>query len=49
MHHPGNLMWRAIAPHKLGRRLGVAAAEAEAALFAVLQAPNALYWTADRF
>jgi predicted N-acetyltransferase YhbS len=50
MHHPDNFfMWRVIAPHKLARRLGVAADQAEAALFAALQAPNALYWTADRF
>jgi predicted N-acetyltransferase YhbS len=50
MHHPDNFyMWRVIAPRKLSRRLGVAADEAEAALFAMLQAPNALYWTADRF
>ncbi|HVA39704.1 MAG TPA: GNAT family N-acetyltransferase [Candidatus Binataceae bacterium] len=50
MHHPDDFfMWRAIAPHRLARRLGVAADEAEATLFAMLQAPNALYWTADRF
>jgi predicted N-acetyltransferase YhbS len=50
MHHPDNFfMWRVIAPRKLGANLGVAAEEAEAALFAMLQAPNALYWTADRF
>ncbi|HVB83125.1 MAG TPA: GNAT family N-acetyltransferase [Candidatus Binataceae bacterium] len=50
MHHPDNFfMWRVIAPHRLARRLGVAADEAEAALFAMLQGPNALYWTADRF
>ena len=50
MHHPDNFyMWRVIAPHKLARRLGVAADRAETALFAMLQGPNALYWTADRF
>jgi predicted N-acetyltransferase YhbS len=50
MHHPDNFyMWRVIAPRKLARRLGVATEQAEAALFAILQAPNALYWTADRF
>ncbi len=50
MHHPDDFfMWRAIAPDKLAARLGVAAEQAEAALFAMLQAPNALYWTADRF
>jgi hypothetical protein len=50
MHHPDNFfMWRVIAPRKLAKRLGVAADQAEAALFAMLQAPNALYWTADRF
>jgi GNAT superfamily N-acetyltransferase len=50
MHHPDNFfMWRVIAPDKLARRLGVSAGEAEAALFATLQEPNALYWTADRF
>jgi len=50
MHHPDKFfMWRAVAPEKLAKRLGVAADEAEAALFAMLQAPNALYWTADRF
>lgn len=49
-HHPDNFyMWRVIAPRKLAKRLGVAADQAEAALFAMLQAPNALYWTADRF
>jgi hypothetical protein len=42
-------MWRVIAPRRLAKRLGVASDEAEAALFDVLQAPNALYWTADRF
>lgn len=48
--HPDNFfMWRAIALDKLAERLGVAADEAETALFAMLQAPNALYWTADRF
>jgi len=50
MHHPDNFyMWRVVAPRKLARRLGVPADVAEAALFAMLQAPNALYWTADRF
>ena len=50
MHHPDNFfMWRVIAPHKLAKRLGVAGDEAEAALFGILQAPRALYWTADRF
>jgi predicted N-acetyltransferase YhbS len=50
MHHPDNFyMWRVIAPRKLARSLGVAAEQAEAALFTILQAPNALYWTADRF
>lgn len=50
MHHPDNFfMWRVIAPNRLAKRLGVTAAQAEAALFATLQAPNALYWTADRF
>ncbi len=50
MHHPDNFyMWRVIAPRKLARRFGVSAEQAEAALFAMLQAPNALYWTADRF
>jgi predicted N-acetyltransferase YhbS len=50
MHHPDNFyMWRVIAPHKLGNRLGVAADQTEAALLAMLAAPNALYWTADRF
>jgi predicted N-acetyltransferase YhbS len=50
MHHPDNFfMWRVVAPERLARRLGVTADEAEAALFAMLQAPNALYWTADRF
>lgn len=50
MHHPDNFfMWRVVAPERLARRLGVAADEAEAALFAMLQGPNALYWTADRF
>jgi len=50
MHHPDNFfMWRVIAPHKLARRFDVVAGEAEAALFATLQGPNALYWTADRF
>lgn len=50
MHHADNFyMWRVIAPRKLAERLGVAADQAEATLFAMLQAPNALYWTADRF
>jgi GNAT superfamily N-acetyltransferase len=50
MHHPDNFfMWRVIAPPKLAKRLGVAADQAQAALFAMLQASNALYWTADRF
>ncbi len=50
MHHADNFfMWRVIAPHLLGQRLGVAPEHAEAALFAMLQAPDALYWTADRF
>jgi hypothetical protein len=50
LHHSDNFfMWRAIAPDKLAERLGVAAEDAESALFAALQAPNALYWTADRF
>lgn len=50
MHHPDDFfMWRVIAPHKLARSLGVATDQAEAALFAMLQTPNALYWTADRF
>jgi predicted N-acetyltransferase YhbS len=49
-HHSDNFfMWRVIAPDKIAARLGVAAEEAEAALFAMLHAPNALYWTADRF
>jgi hypothetical protein len=42
-------MWRVIAPRKLARRFGVPADQAEAALFAMVQAQNALYWTADRF
>ena len=50
MHHRDNFfMWRVVAPHRLGNRLGVVAGEAESALFATLQASNALYWTADRF
>jgi predicted N-acetyltransferase YhbS len=50
MHHPDNFfMWRAIAPHKLARRFGAAAERAESALFAALEAPDTLYWTADRF
>lgn len=50
MHHPDDFfMWRTIAPHRLARRLGVAVEEADATLLAMLQAPNALYWTADRF
>jgi predicted N-acetyltransferase YhbS len=50
MHHSDNFfMWRVISPHKLARRLGVSADQTEAALFAMLQGPNALYWTADRF
>jgi hypothetical protein len=50
MHHPDNFfMWRVIAPRKLAERLGVERDQAGAALFAMLQAPNALYWTADRF
>jgi GNAT superfamily N-acetyltransferase len=50
MHHPDNFyMWRTVAPHRLARHIGVPAEEAEAALFAMLQASNALYWTADRF
>jgi GNAT superfamily N-acetyltransferase len=50
MHHPDNFyMWRVIETRKLAKRLGVAADQAEAALFAMLQASNALYWTADRF
>jgi predicted N-acetyltransferase YhbS len=50
MHHPDDFfMWRVIAPDKLAARLGVSAQEAEAALFAMLRGPNALYWTADRF
>jgi predicted N-acetyltransferase YhbS len=50
MHHPDNFfMWRVVAPRKLAKRLGVASDAAEAALFDVLQGPNALYWTADRF
>jgi predicted N-acetyltransferase YhbS len=50
MHHPDNFyMWRVIAPRKLARRLGVAAEQAEAALFTILQSLNTLYWTADRF
>jgi len=38
-----------VAPRKLAKRLGVAVDETEAALLAMLQAPSALYWTADRF
>ena len=50
MHHPDNFfMWRVLAPRKLAKRLGVAVDETEAALLAMLQAPSALYWTADRF
>ncbi|HEY2524991.1 MAG TPA: GNAT family N-acetyltransferase [Candidatus Binataceae bacterium] len=50
MHHPDNFfMWRVVAPHKLAKRLGLAGDETEAALFEMLQAPSALYWTADRF
>jgi len=50
MHHEDNFfMWRVISPHKLASRLGIAADQAETALFATLQSPNALYWTADRF
>lgn len=50
MHHPDNFfMWRVIAPDKLAMRIGTAAEESEAALFATIEAPNALYWTADRF
>jgi GNAT superfamily N-acetyltransferase len=50
MHHPDNFyMWRAIAPQKLARRLGAAPDHAESALLAALEAPDALYWTADRF
>ena len=50
MHHPDNFfMWRVIAPRKLAERLGVERDQADAALFAMLEAPNALYWTADRF
>jgi predicted N-acetyltransferase YhbS len=50
MHHPDIFfMWRVIAPHKLARRLDIATDQAEAVLWTTLQAPNALYWTADRF
>ena len=50
MHHPDNFfMWRAIAPHKLSKRLGIPAENVEAKLLSSLQSPGALYWTADRF
>jgi len=50
MHHPDNFfMWRVVAPRKLAKRLGLAGDETEEALFEMLQAPGALYWTADRF
>ncbi|MGH7913259.1 MAG: GNAT family N-acetyltransferase [Candidatus Binataceae bacterium] len=50
VHHSDDFFtWRVIAPRKLARRLCVAADQAEAALFAMLRAPKALYWTADRF
>jgi predicted N-acetyltransferase YhbS len=49
-HHPDNFfMWRVIAPHGLAERLQCAANEVETKLFALLEAPSALYWTADRF
>lgn len=50
MHHPDNFfMWRVIAPDRLAARLNVAPETVEEDLFALLEAPNALYWTADRF
>lgn len=50
MHHPDSFyMWRVIAPRRLAERLGCAAADVEAKFFTALEAPSALYWTADRF
>ncbi|HZO83025.1 MAG TPA: GNAT family N-acetyltransferase [Candidatus Binataceae bacterium] len=50
MHHPDNFyMWRVIAPARLAERLNCSPTEVEANFFSLLEAPNALYWTADRF
>lgn len=50
MHHPDNFyMWRVIAPGRLAERLECPVGEVEKKFFALLEAPNALYWTADRF
>lgn len=50
MHHPDNFfMWRVTALDKIASRLGLADDQTEEALFAMLDGPHALYWTADRF
>ncbi len=50
MHHEENhYMWRLIAADRFAARFGIAPAEADERLFAMVGAPDALFWTADRF
>jgi hypothetical protein len=50
VHHQDKFfMWRAISPERLGRRFGMAPAEAAERAMAAVGDSASLYWTADRF